>query len=67
LPITLVMKMWSLPSKIIYHWVLVQYKLCGMIDRFVMLLKSFELLAYWQIVKDRRYPIGFNVKGRGME
>jgi len=25
-----------------------------------MLFSGFELLAYWQIVKDRRYPIGFN-------
>lgn len=25
-----------------------------------MLYTDFELLADWQIVKDRRYPIGFN-------
>jgi len=28
-----------------------------------VLLIGFELLTYWQIVKDRKYPIGFNVMG----
>lgn len=32
-----------------------------------MLLTSFELLAYWQIVKDRKCPIGLNVRGCGVE
>ena len=31
-----------------------------MIGEFVMPFIDFELLVYWQIVKDRRYPIGFN-------